>query len=99
MADLKHITDALRTEAGMWDEQSVSLGEVSRATDEMRMTKLEAGLFFLVASNYNEAIDHISARCSEGQSRMSEVADALIKNANAYDNHEAETTKSVEDAY
>ncbi|WNI31233.1 hypothetical protein [Streptomyces sp. ITFR-6] len=99
MADLKHITDALRSEAGMWDKQSVSMGEVSRAADGMRLTRLEAGLFQLVVSNYNEAIDHISARCSEGESRMAEVADALIKNANAYDNHEAETTKSVEDAY
>ncbi|WP_328696580.1 hypothetical protein [Streptomyces sp. NBC_00342] len=99
MADLKHITDALRTEAGMWDKQSASMGEVSRAADGMRLTRLEAGLFQLVVTNYNEAIDQISARCSEGESRMAEVADALIKNANAYDNHEAETTKSVEDAY
>ncbi|MER5357770.1 hypothetical protein [Streptomyces sp. NPDC002785] len=99
MADLKHITDALRTEAGMWDEQSVSLGEVARTTDGMRLTGLEGGIFFLVVPHYNEAIDHVSARCFEGESRMAEVADALIKNANAYDNHEAETTKSVEDAY
>ncbi|MFG2598969.1 hypothetical protein ACPXCP_22695 [Streptomyces sp. DT20] len=99
MADLKHITDALRTEAGMWDKQSASMGEVARAADGMRLTRLEAGLFQLVVTNYNGAIDHISARCSEGESRMAEVADALIKNANAYDNHEAETTKSVEDAY
>ncbi|MFF1914598.1 hypothetical protein ACFVYE_23885 [Streptomyces sp. NPDC058239] len=99
MADLKHITDALRTEAGMWDNQSASMGEVAHAADGMRLTRLEAGLFQLVVSNYNEAIDQISSRCLEGQSRMSEVADALIKNANAYDNHEADTTKSVEDAY
>ncbi|WP_406095910.1 hypothetical protein [Streptomyces sp. NBC_01013] len=99
MADLKHITDALRTEAGMWDKQSASMGEVGHAADGMRLTRLQAGLFQLVVSNYNEAIDQISSRCLEGQSRMSEVADALIKNANAYDNHEADTTKSVEDAY
>ncbi|MFG2674622.1 hypothetical protein [Streptomyces sp. NPDC048445] len=99
MADLKHITDALRTEATMWDEQSVAMGEVSRTAQGMRMTRLEGGLFFLIVPDYCDAIDQITSRCSEGEARMSEVADALIKNANAYDNHEADTKKSVEEAY
>ncbi|MEU3222059.1 hypothetical protein ABZ695_02730 [Streptomyces sp. NPDC006976] len=99
MADLKHITDALRAEAKMWDEQSDSMGQVAGAVQGMRMTRLEAGLFQMIVSSYSEAIDQISTRCLEGQVCMADVADALIKNANAYDNQEVDTTKSVEDAY
>ncbi|MFE4327993.1 hypothetical protein ACFRQM_00715 [Streptomyces sp. NPDC056831] len=98
-ADLKIITDGLRTDAAMWDEQSAAIGGVAHKVESMRMTRIEAGLFQIIFTAYDSAIDQISARCTEGSSRMSEVADALIKNAKAYDNHEISTEKSVEDAY
>jgi uncharacterized protein YukE len=63
------------------------------------MNRVEAGIFQIVFSAYEDSVNQISARCSEGQHRMEEIADALVKNANAYDNTEADVKKSVEGAY
>ncbi|MBT2385236.1 hypothetical protein [Streptomyces sp. ISL-11] len=98
-ADLKVITDGLRTDAGMWDKQSSAMGEIGRKVDGMRISRLEAGLFQVIYSAYESAINQVSARCGEGEKRMAEVADALVKNAKAYDNHEADTKKHVAGAY
>ncbi|WFB07106.1 hypothetical protein LRS74_08615 [Streptomyces sp. LX-29] len=96
---LKVITDAIRTDAGMWDKQSTAIGEVGTKIKGMTPTRLEWGVFQMIHGPYTDAIDHLSARCGEGKSRMSEIADALVKNAKAYDDQETETTKSVKDAY
>ncbi|MDT3398185.1 hypothetical protein RKE29_16305 [Streptomyces sp. B1866] len=96
---LKVITDAIRTDARMWDQQSVTLGEIHTAVEGFRINRLEAGLFQVFHSAYMSAVDQISARVGEGRDRMREVADALVKNAKAYDDHEVETKKSVEGAY
>ncbi|WP_405898335.1 hypothetical protein OG242_13075 [Streptomyces sp. NBC_00727] len=97
--DLKVITDAIRTDVGMWDEQAKSIGEVSASIKGMHQNRTELGLFFPLFSSYNDVIDHLSTRCGEGQTEMSKIADELVKNAKAYDDQEVETTKSVEGAY
>ncbi|MFI0739991.1 hypothetical protein ACH4PU_18175 [Streptomyces sp. NPDC021100] len=97
--DLKVITDGIRTDAGMWDKQSTALGGIHNTVEGLRMTRLEAGLFQVLVSAYMDAVDQISSRTSEGRDRMKEVADALAANARAYDDHEVDTTKSVNKAY
>ncbi|MBC2875977.1 MULTISPECIES: hypothetical protein [Streptomyces] len=97
--DLKVITDGIRTDAGMWDKQSATLGGIHNTVEGLRMTRLEAGLFQILVSAYMDAVDQISSRTSEGRDRTKAVADALAVNARAYDDHEVDTTKSVEKAY
>ncbi|WP_171168528.1 hypothetical protein [Streptomyces sp. I05A-00742] len=97
--DLKVITDGIRTDARMWDAQSGTLGGIRNAVDGLRLSQLEAGLFAVFVIAYTDAINQISSRVGEGRDRTKEVADALVKNAKAYENHEAETTKSIENAY
>ncbi|CAM5680091.1 hypothetical protein ACFV27_43240 [Streptomyces antimycoticus] len=96
---LKVITDGIRSDAGMWDEQSGKLGGIHDTLEGFRINRIEAGLFQVLYSAYMDAIDQLSARTAEGKTRTKEVADALLKNAKAYDNHEVDTKKSVEDAY
>lgn len=97
--DLKVITDGLRSDAAMWDEQSNSMKAVHNAVEGTRMNHLQAGVFFLLVSAYESVIDQISARSTEGEVQMAAVATALYKNAKAYDDHEVDTKKHVDHAY
>ncbi|MEW9519395.1 hypothetical protein [Streptomyces tubercidicus] len=97
--DIKAVTDVLRSEARMWDEQSDALGKLHQAVEGLRLTRLEAGIFQWVFPAYETAVNEISDRCKEGQQRTQEIANALIKNATAYDNQEEETKAHVEGTY
>ncbi|MFF3518303.1 type VII secretion target [Streptomyces sp. NPDC002573] len=96
---LKVVTDALRTDARMWDRESERMGNIHQAAEGLRLSRIQAGIFQLLFAAYEEAIDQISARCAEGKQRMDEVATALIKNANAYDSREADVKQSIDGAY
>jgi hypothetical protein len=97
--DIQAVTDVLRSEARMWDEQSEALGKLHNAVEGLRISRLEAGIFQVVFGAYEVAVHEISDRCKEGQKRTREIADALIKNAAAYDNQEEETQAHVEGTY
>ncbi|MFE6742866.1 type VII secretion target [Streptomyces tubercidicus] len=97
--DIKVVTDVLRSEARMWDEQSDALGKLHHAVEGLRVSRLEAGIYQVVFSAYETAVNEISDRCKEGRECTQEIADALIKSATAYDNQEEETTAHVEGTY
>ncbi|MFH8573771.1 hypothetical protein [Streptomyces sp. NPDC017993] len=97
--DIQTVTHVLRSEARMWDEQSDALGNLHNSVEVLRIGRLEAGIFQFVFSAYETAVDEISDRCKEGQQRTQEIADALIKNATAYDNQEEDTKAHVEGTY
>ncbi|MFJ8852015.1 hypothetical protein [Streptomyces sp. NPDC102437] len=101
MADpnLKVITDGLRTDAAMWDEQSNAMKAVHTAVEGTRMNHLQAGVFQLLVSAYGAVVDQVSERSAEGAVQMAAVATALYKNAKAYDDHEVDTKKHVDHAY
>ena len=96
---LKTVTDALRNDARMWDRQADTMQTLHSTIEGLRLTRLEAGIFQILFSAYDDAVTKFADRCSEGHQRMGEIADALVKNATAYDNREAETTASIEGAY
>jgi hypothetical protein len=97
--EVKVVTDALRKESRMWDEHSGTLGALHQAAEGLRMTRIEAGLFQVLFGAYEDALNQVSDRCKEGETEMDKIASALIKNANAYDSREAETTESIEGTY
>ncbi|MEU2250120.1 hypothetical protein [Streptomyces sp. NPDC019224] len=97
--DLKVITDGLRTDAAMWDEQSNAMKAVHDAVEGTRMNRLQAGVFQLLVSAYGAVVDQVSERSAEGEVQMAAVATALYKNAKAYDDHEVDTKHHVDHAY
>lgn len=96
---LKTVTDALRNDARMWDRQAETMKTLNATIEGLRLTRLEAGIFQVLFSAYDDAVTKFADRCNEGHQRMGEIADALVKNATAYDNREADTTASIEGAY
>ncbi len=80
-------TNALRTEAGEWEEQAGRLGTLSGNAAGMKFGRLEAGLFQMLVTSYNNIISAVSARCTEGAAAMTEIATTL---RNAADTYEAE---------
>ncbi|MFF9477462.1 type VII secretion target [Streptomyces sp. NPDC014733] len=96
---LKTVTDALRSEAHMWDRQAETMTSLHGTIEGLRMSRLQAGIFQIFFSAYENAVNQLSSRCEEGGARMGEIADALVRNATAYDNREADTTASIEGAY
>lgn len=78
-------TGALRIEAGEWDEQSAALGAIAGKVGGMELGRVEAGLFQLVVSPYNEVVHQVQARCQEGQTAMTEIAETLRSVADTYD--------------
>lgn len=93
------VTDALRAEADIWDEQSAAIGAVVAAVDPLRMNRLQAGLFQGVVSEYAAVCDKIEDRCIEGRARMADIATALRLNADAYDRQDADVAETVDNAY
>ncbi|MEV0902379.1 hypothetical protein [Actinoplanes sp. NPDC049802] len=78
-------TDALRTEANLWDEQSDNLTALGARVAGMEFGRLEAGLFQLMVGPYNDVIHGVAARCAEGATAMTEMAATLRSVADTYD--------------
>src|SRR5215475_4326048 len=53
---VKVATDALRTEAGVWDQQSGQMDAIATKVDGLRFNRLEAGVFQLVVGPYGELV-------------------------------------------
>jgi hypothetical protein len=93
------VTGALRKDAKRWDEQAELLLKLHHAVEELRLTRGEAGIYQGICGAYGDVVDFISHRAKEGHDRMTEIADALLKNAKAYDDNEAEVTETVDGTY
>jgi uncharacterized protein YukE len=81
-------TDALRTEAGVWDQQSTQMGNIASKVDGVRFNNLEAGVFQLIVNPYGDVVTQVHDRCSEAVQRMKEIADTLRAVAKTYDEEE-----------
>lgn len=97
--DIDVVTGRLRAEAHMWEKQAQSLSSVHHTVEGLRLTRIEAGLFQVIFNAYKGAINEVSQRTREGQARMDDIAEALRKNARAYDEGEDEVTHSIDGAY
>lgn len=99
MTEVRVVTDALRAEAAVWDGQATAIGAVSAAVEPLRLNRLQAGLFQGLVTEYAAICDKVEERCSEGRSRMTEIATALRVNADAYDRKDADVAASIDNAY
>ncbi|PRY24020.1 hypothetical protein [Pseudosporangium ferrugineum] len=92
-------TNALRNEAGEWDEQSGKLATLSSTVAGMEFGRLEAGLFQLMVGPYNDVIHAVSARCQEGASAMTGIGSTLRDVANTYDAEDKANEHRIRNIY
>ncbi|MER7766769.1 hypothetical protein [Kitasatospora sp. NPDC096140] len=98
MADddgFKVTTETLRTEAGLWDQQSDELGKIASSVGSMSMDRFQAGVFQLVVGAYAEVLTAVHDRSLEGQQNLKAVADGLRTVADNYDHHEQKTSANL----
>ncbi|MGX7827346.1 hypothetical protein ACTG9Q_19890 [Actinokineospora sp. 24-640] len=92
-------TDALRSEAGVWTAQSDVMTSIARKAEGLRLSRVEAGLFQVVFSAYEEALNTIVGRAGEGAARMTEMGTTLVQVANTYDQEEQANEHSLRGVY
>ncbi|MGH3815829.1 MAG: hypothetical protein ACRDUV_25830 [Pseudonocardiaceae bacterium] len=98
-AQIKVATDALRTEAAIWDQQSSELDKIVGQADGLRLERIEAGIFQIIFNAYTSVVDQVTARSGEGCQRMTEIANTLHQVADTYDDEEAANLHLVKNLY
>ncbi len=98
-AQITVATDALRTEAGIWDQQSTELDKIVSHANGLRLERIEAGIFQVVFDAYTSVVDQVTARSGEGRLRMADVANTLHQVADTYDDEEAANLHLVKNLY
>jgi hypothetical protein len=97
--DIQVAVEALRAEATGWLHQSDQMETIAAKAAGQRMGRLEAGIFQLMVSAYDDTADQITARCREGHQRMTEIAATLRQVADTYDAEEAKNVHRFSDIY
>ena len=92
-------TETLRTEADMWLHNGDQLQAIAGKADGLRMSRMEAGVFQLLVSAHDEIADQITARCREGQQRMTAIATTLHQVADTYDAEDANNLHELKNLY
>ncbi len=98
-SDIDVATASLRTEASIWDHQSQQIATIAPKAGGLKMTRLEAGIFQLMVSAYDEVVDMVTSRCREGSQRMSEIASTLRQVANTYEDEERHNEHAFRSLY
>ncbi|GLH98880.1 type VII secretion target [Phytohabitans aurantiacus] len=92
-------TETLRTEAREWDDQSVVIGKLATKVAGMELGRIEAGLFQLVVSPYNDVVNAVRSRCQEGQTAKTEIARTLRSAADTYDREDQSNAHEIHNLY
>jgi hypothetical protein len=82
-------TGALRTEAGIWDQQTDALAATRRAVAATALGRLEAGVFQLVVDAYADVVEVAGTRCAQAVEATGQIAAALRAVADTYDAEDA----------
>lgn len=90
------ITDALRKDAHIWDGEATETGKIHPKAEELRLNRIEAGLFQVIFDTYGDVIDQVIARSSEGQQRMTEIGSTLRAVADTYDRIDADNAQNLQ---
>ncbi|WP_434740715.1 hypothetical protein [Micromonospora sp. SH-82] len=92
-------TNTLRHEATEWDRQSEAVGGISRKVAGLGLNRIEAGLFQLIVSPYNDVVDQVSGRCDEGCKELAEVGRTLRFVADTYDEEDRTNAHRLNNLY
>lgn len=92
-------TEALRTEAGVWDAQSGQLATIQSKVSALTFSRLEAGIFQIIVSVNDDLVRHVTERCGEGATQMTAIASTLRTVADTYDAEESSNEHSFRNLY
>jgi hypothetical protein len=92
-------TNALRNEAREWDTQATTMADLSVKVAGMEFGRLEAGLFQMMVGPYNDVIHGVAARCKEGASAVTEIANTLRSVADTYDAEDKAAAHRISNVY
>jgi mitochondrial fission protein ELM1 len=92
-------TSALRSEAKVWDTESGEMAKLSTKVAAMEFGRLEAGLFQLMVSPYNDVVHAVADRSKEGATAMAEIAGTLRSVADTYDAEDRAAEHRIRNIY
>jgi hypothetical protein len=92
-------TNTLRTEANEWETQAAILGTLAAKVEGMELGRVEAGLFQLIVSPYNDVVHHVQSRCQEGQTAMGQIATTLRSAADLYQREDDNNAHRIYNLY
>lgn len=99
MSDLKAATDAIRADARLWDQQVDSATRAAGAIQELALFRLGLPLALPVKRAINSIVPLLHNLAAGAGPEFKQIADDLYLNAQAYEDHEAEVTAHVKNAY
>jgi hypothetical protein len=76
-AQLAAEINELHNDASKWDQQSAALSQIRSQAGALKFDRLEAGMFQVIVTEYNNVVTQVSARTAEGHDRTADVAAAL----------------------
>lgn len=98
-ADVAVATQALRSEADMWREQSATLASAAALVETLRISQADLGVLFPMHDTIELVIGVVNGRCTGGHDRMVEIATALGWVADVYDDEERTNTHRLNNLY
>lgn len=90
---------SLRDDAKIWDQQSSQMQQIVTQANGLRMDRLQAGIFQVYVSAYQEAVDQVVSRSGEGITAMHAVSTTLTGVADTYQQDEAANTHKFTDLH
>jgi hypothetical protein len=90
---------ALRQDARIWEAQSHQMSTITARAADLRMNRVEAGIFQVFVGAYQAAVDQVIARSTEGGTAMTAIATTLIEVATAYQRDESDNTHRFQDLH
>ena len=87
--EVRVATDALRTEAGVWDDQSEQMSQIASKVQGMQLGRIEAGVFQLIVDPYNDVVTQVNSRSTEAVEAMTNIGNTLRQVATTYDEEDA----------
>jgi hypothetical protein len=89
--EIQVATSALRSEAGVWEEESTASGNLGQKVVGLEMTGLQAGLLFApYNSGYSQVCDLMVTVLGQAKTTMSDIGTTLRTSAATYDKEEAD---------
>lgn len=99
MSDLKAATDAIRADARLWDEQVDAATRAAGAIRGLNLFTIDLPLAAPVKHAVNSIVPLLHDLAAGAGPEFKQIADDLRLNAQAYEDHEAEVTAHVKNAY